>query len=509
MFAALVLSWLNLQRVIKRAAIFVHRWLGVGLCLLFLVWFPSGIGMMYWDFPSVTAADRLDRSPALDPSNVHLSPMEAYAVLGASQAPAQVRLNTFDGRPVYRFRIGRSEALVYADTGARPAGVTKELMQRAAAAWTGQPASVATVASIDVDQWTVQETFRNLQPLWKYSWPNGEQAYVSETSGEVVQYTTTRSRIGAYLGPIPHWLYFTPLRRHSPQWSAVLIWLSGIGTATAILGLIVGVWMYSPSKRYRTDGVSTSIPYRGQKRWHMALGLIFGLGAVTWGFSGMLSMDPFPLTRPGGSTGGRGEGNGGGIAQALRGRPQLAGFSGKHPREALGELADRHVKELELTSFADQPVYVATLGGGETRVLPVDGPARDGFDPQRIVDIAKAAAVPTALADVRVIDQYDSYYLDRRRRQPLPVILIRLNDSDHTRYYVDPRTAHVAGSYSARNWMNRWLYHGLHSLDFPWLYNYRPAWDIIVIAFMLGGTALCVTSLILAWGVLGRTLRSA
>jgi hypothetical protein len=121
--------------------------------------------------------------------------------------------------------------------------------------------------------------------------------------------------------------------------------------------------------------------------------------------------------------------------------------------------------------------------------------------------MARAAAAPTAFADVRVIDQYDRYYLDRHRQQPLPVILIRLNDSDQTRYYIDPRTAQVAGSYSARGWMSRWLYHGLHSLDFPWLYNHRPAWDIIVIACMLGGTALCVTSLILAWEVVGRKLR--
>ena len=40
------------------------------------------------------------------------------------------------------------------------------------------------------------------------------------------------------------------------------------------------------------------------------------------------------------------------------------------------------------------------------------------------------------------------------------------------------------------------------------LYNYRPLWDIVVITFMAGGTALCVTSLILAWRVLGRKLRA-
>jgi hypothetical protein len=46
----------------------------------------------------------------------------------------------------------------------------------------------------------------------------------------------------------------------------------------------------------------------------------------------------------------------------------------------------------------------------------------------------------------------------------------------------------------------------LHSLDFPWLYKYRPLWDIVVILLMLGGTALCVTSLVLTWRVLVRKL---
>src|SRR5471030_1332519 len=104
--------------MLKRSAIFVHRWLGVALCLFFLLWFPSGIGMMYWDFPSVTADDRLDRSAPLDPSTIHVSPAQAYAAVRQSQPPAQVRLNTFDGRPVYRFHVGRGESLVYADTGA-------------------------------------------------------------------------------------------------------------------------------------------------------------------------------------------------------------------------------------------------------------------------------------------------------------------------------------------------------------------------------------------------------
>jgi PepSY-associated transmembrane protein len=495
--APAIVPWLT------KAAIFVHRWLGVALCVVFLIWFPSGIGMMYWDYPSVSSADRLEHSPSLDPSQIRLSPEEAYAKVAEGPVPTPVRLNSFNSRPVYRFG-GGPDAVVYADTGEEQVEVSPDLMLRVAAAWTGQPATAAQIQAIDeVDQWTVGGVYR-YAPLRKYSWADGQQVYVAEGSGEVVQYTTTGSRLGAYVGAIPHWLYFTPLRRHGQQWSQVVIWTSGIGTVASLLGMAIGLWMYSPSKRYRVAGAATSIPYRGQKRWHTVFGLIFGLGAVTWAFSGLLSMDPFP-TATGGPGGRRGQGAA--IPQALSGKVDVAQYSAKSPREALAEISSLQVKELELASFAGEPIYLATLAGGDTHVVPVRGAARATFDPEQIIDIVTKAAGRGGLADIRVLDQYDAYYLDRRRERPLPVVLARLNDANETRYYVNPKTARIVGTYSARGWVNRWLYHGLHSLDFPWLYNYRPLWDIVVITFMVGGTALCVTSLILAWQVLGRTLR--
>ena len=421
--------------LLKRSAIFVHRWLGVALCLVFLVWFPSGIGMMYWDFPGVTPEHRLDRSPALDGSSVLLSPVEAYVTLGEVQGLAQIRLNTFDGRPVYRFRTGQGEHIVYADTGEEQLLVSNEMIQRVASAWTGQPVNTATVEAVEaVDQCTVAGTLRTLRPMWKYSWRNGEQVYISGDSGEVVQYTTTASRLGAYLGPIPHWLYFTPLRKHPQEWSRLVIWSSGIGTLGAILGVIIGIWMYSPSKRYRNAGVATSIPYRGQKRWHTVLGLIFGVATATWAFSGMLSMDPFPA-RTGGPAGSRGNRDGG-IPQALRGRMRLEDFSARHPREVLERLENLGVKELELTTFVGEAAYLARLASGGTRIAPVAGEPDFEFDRQRIIDVVTKAAGPGGLVGIGVIDQYDLYYLDRRRQRPLPVILARLNDAEHTRYYI-------------------------------------------------------------------------
>src|ERR1043166_3079065 len=54
--------------MLKQALIFVHRWLGVVLCLLFLLWFPSGFVMMYWDYPSITAAQRLAHTAPPNPA---------------------------------------------------------------------------------------------------------------------------------------------------------------------------------------------------------------------------------------------------------------------------------------------------------------------------------------------------------------------------------------------------------------------------------------------------------
>lgn len=483
----------------KRALIFVHRWLGVALCLLFLLWFPSAIGIMYWDFPDVGQADVIAHAAPIDASKIRLSPAEAYARLGLDEEVDAAQLSTFDGRPTYRFGGGFGEYIVYADTGDEQRDIPEAMVHRIAEAWTQQPASRARIEQVtEVDQWTVQLRLADLSPLWKFSWPDGEQVYVTQTTGDVVQHTTPSSRLGAYVGAIPHWLYFTPLRRNGATWSRIVIWASGIGTIAAILGVIIGAWMYSPGKRYRYAGVPSRIPYRGQKRWHTVLGLIFGVATVTWAFSGMLSMDPFPSRT--------GAGPAPGIPDALRGQLSLPAFSTKDPREALEQLRGLAVKQLEFASLGDEPFYLATLAPGDTRIVPVNGQPMTAFDHERIIRLVEAAASP-ATVEISVRTQYDRYYLDRRRQRPLPVILARLDDEAGSRYYIDPRTARVVGSYDSSAWVSRWLYNGLHSLNFPWLYNYRPLWDIVVITFMLGGTALCVTSLILAWRVLGRRLR--
>ena len=119
--------------------------MGVSLCLLFLSWFASGIVLMYWDYPVVSEADRLSRAPVLDATGIRLSPKEGYARLQTNLQPDQVKLGTFDGRPVYRFRFGDSESIVSAVDGETQMEFPPEMTLRIASSWTGQPAGDAKV----------------------------------------------------------------------------------------------------------------------------------------------------------------------------------------------------------------------------------------------------------------------------------------------------------------------------------------------------------------------------
>jgi hypothetical protein len=496
--------------LLKRALVFAHRWLGAVLSILVAMWFASGIVMMYRGFPSVSPQDRLLRLPALDPERITLSAEEAFAALG-DRTPAQVTLTSFDGRPAY---VGAG-VVIYADDGTEQGAVGEGMVDRAAALWSGLPLRDATKTSVvEVDQWTVGGGLRTLRPMYKYSWPDGQQVYVDGNTADVVQYTTTASRFWAYLGAIPHWLYFTPFRSGYRTWSSTVVWSALIGTAVALLGLVIAAWMYSPRRRYRHAGVPTGIPYRGWKRWHMTAGLLFGVMAVSWTFSGMLSMGPFPImdrlatwARPPSAAGqaGRFERTGLDLSNVLRGeRLDLSSYRDRSPREAIAAVKGFEVKEVEYTSFSGEPMYLLTDGRSDTRIVPVRGEPSATFDVDYLMGRLRRAA-GSRLAELRLMEEYDLYYLDRRQSRPLPVIALRVNDSVNSRYYVDPRTATVIASYDATAWVDRWLYRGLHSLDFPWLYNNRPLWDVVVIGLLLGGTALSVTSVVLAFRVVARS----
>lgn len=437
---------------------------------------------MYVDFPEVKDSDRWAHAQPIDASRVRLTAGEAWLSLRTPGEPDAARLLMYDARPAYSFRLGNRRAVVFADTGEAVTKFTPDLNLRTAASWASRPARAARVEFMAApDQWTVGGIYRQYPTLTKYGWPDGQQVYVASATGEVVQYTTRGSRILAYLGPVAHWLYFTPLRKNGLLWSRIVIWLSGAATVVALLGLYAGLSLYSRSRR---------IAFSGTKRLHMILGMFFGFLACTWAFSGMLSMDPFPMTAREDTS----------IPEALEGEPfALENFAAKPAAAALRGIAG--TREIDFVSVPGYSWYVAVQDASDLRVIPVAGT----FD---ALGFVRMAARANGIREIRMLNRYDAHYLDRTRGLPLPVVFVELNDPVRSRFYMDPRTARIVGSYSSDEWAERWLYHGLHSINLPWLYNHRPAWDIVVSILLLGGTALSVTSVIIGWSFLRRKVYS-
>jgi len=221
---------------IRKWTMRVHRWMGVVFCLLFLSWFLSGFVMMYRGFPYVDPADRLSRAIALDPARILVTPDRALAAACVSAMPSQIRLNVLDGRPVYRFAFGRRQVLVFADDGQRIDAIPQEMALRIASAWTGFSPGAASPQGLRVQDypWTFYSTVRPYGPFYKFSFPDREEVYVSQSTGEVVQDTTRSARIGAYFGAIPHWLYFAWLQNNPSLWAQAVMWLAGAGAVATL-----------------------------------------------------------------------------------------------------------------------------------------------------------------------------------------------------------------------------------------------------------------------------------
>jgi len=470
----------------RRPVVFVHRWLGILGCLLFIAWFASGIVMMYARMPELSPEERVARLPILDLSAARMTPDEASHVLGST--PQRAVVGMAGARPVYRFVSGGRWTTVFADDGRELTALTAEDAIREARRFA--PEHAATVRYderlTDADQWTLG--IRALMPLHRIALGDAgdSSVYVSDRTGDVVMKTTARDRRWAYAGAVIHWIYFTPLRRHTAAWAQWIIWLAVAGTVMCALGLVWGVYAWAQS---------IGSPYRGWMQWHHYAGLLFGVTSMTWVFSGLLSMDPWdwhPSTSPTRSQ--REAFTGGPLrldAVSLDDLRSRAGAA-KHDEGARG--AGRP-KELEIVQFRGEPRVIA------------DGHETGEIERARLVESVRAAMPGTPLEDITSLDAYDAYYYDRDGGLPLPVLRARFGDPVRTWLYVDPRRGAIVRKEERLSRVNRWLYHGLHSLDFPGFYDTRPLWDVVVIALSVGGLVSGVTAVAPAWRRLRRHAR--
>jgi hypothetical protein len=509
-------------RGLRRFLILLHRYLGIPLSFLFVVWFASGIAMIYvGGMPALSPEQRLEHLPELDLAAVQITPPDA-AKRALDESPTDVTLLTVLGRPAYSI----DGTTVFADDGTTLAPLEQNAARQVAAAFTGAPLdSVRFLRTVErPDQWTLQLS-REL-PLEKFAVDDGRgtEVYVSPETAMVVLATTARTRGFAWVATIPHWFYFTSLRTNAQLWTRTVVWSAELGCVLAALGLVLGVVQFRKSKPFR---LSKSIRYQGWMRWHYILGVVFGVFALTWVFSGLLSMEPFDWTNAEGLRVPR---------TALSGGPLETSRFGTFDAAAWAAIrAGRTLKEVELKRIQDRPYYLArytsvarpdvkrerlhqpydVAGRAQPETELIDAstlePRREPFSVGSLLERLRMAVPGTAISAQDLLGDYDSYYYSRNREAPLPVLRVKFADPLETWVYVDPSQGQLLATVHRLNRVERWLYNGLHSLDFAFWYSKRPLWDIGMILLCAGALASSAIGLCLGvkrlWRDVARLVR--
>lgn len=493
----------------------VHRWLGTALCLVFAAWFASGIVMMYAGYPLLSEGAKLARTPALDLAAAQLTPAEAYRRAGLDARVDYVRLGTMLGRPTYFFLTSKGWAAVGADDGVARAPVDEGAASRIAREFelgAGAPRYAGLFDS--PDQWTIYTSWAPYLPshdfaaFHKLVFDDGTELSVLAATGDVVQRTTPSERLWGYLGAVVHWIYPTTFRtRHADAWNDLIVWLSALGTVLCVSGVAIGIYFF----RWRREPGVAGSPYRGWMKWHHWIGLVFGVLAGTWVFSGLMSMDPWSWSTTDDSP------DGAQVDRMSGGPLDLDAFAAPPAAAAAACRAQVNVKEIRLVQLAGAPYYYCAQTPHRSALVAADGSgaaAFTSFPDSALVDAARSILPSAQVASADLLDDYDAYYypgwedkLENDAAKRLPVLKIVFDDAQRTLVYIDPHTGTPEKAYDTSGRWYRWLFHGLHSLDFAGLYGVRPLWDLIVLPLMLGGVAVSVTGTWIGYKWLKRKVR--
>ncbi|MCP1841384.1 putative iron-regulated membrane protein [Bradyrhizobium sp. USDA 4524] len=473
----------------RRWLYIVHRWIGIATCLLFAMWFISGLVMMYVAFPRLTDSERLAALPVIPWSKVQLAPDRAMAIAGVERYPRDLRLSMMDDTPVYRVTGWKAGAITISATDGSVIDRITPDQALAIAAHHPHAVRPRLIETITRDQWSVTARFDPLRPLHLIDLgdADGTEFYVSSRSGEIALDTTRCERIWNWLGSIPHWIYPTVLRKDGPLWRDVVLWISGVCLVVAITGFWIGVLRLRLMRRYADGAVS---PYRGWMAWHHIAGLIGGICVLTWMFSGWLSLNP------GGAFSARGITREITIGYSGHETPDIvAGFQSSPSMPAV---------EARFVWIGGHRLMLLDDGnGGRSIADPVTG-ARMTLSRDEIIAAARHAMPGAAMTSARQLDEPDAYWYTLHQTRELPVLRIGFDDPAHTWLHISPVTGEILDRSDDSRRSYRWLFNALHSLDFPLLLRIWPARDVVVWLLSAAGTIISISGIVIGWRRLRR-----
>jgi hypothetical protein len=464
------------------ALVWFHRWTGVAFCLLFALWFASGVVMVFTPFPSLSAADRTAHSAAFDPSAVRISPAEAQQIAGGGEAQ---RLVSVAGRTAYVVALPVwPQVVISADEGQPMKPISPVQAKAVAEAFSGdQAASVS--GPFSSDQWTGNQKFDGFRPFYRVRMggPGSVDLYVSSRTGEVVQRTRGVERFLNGPGALLHSLSIAPFRKNAAGWNFILRWLSFIGLVTAVVGYILGLFRTAQSA-LQEQGPS---PFTDWLRWHHLLGVLGGLFVLTWIYSGWLSTD-----------------NGWLFHRASPSPAAAARFTGMSASDAAQQITLEELRRLgpsaQITFGAVGGQAFASATGGPQPAPRVVLAGTPGAPLSRVPDSLITSAVMMAWRGGRagtVSPTPSTDFFATAERMPTSTVSLSSQSGVGPMIYVDSVDGRLVAAIDSSRALYTWLYYGLHTFRVPGLIGHPILRAIIILIPLLLGLAFSVTSVVI------------
>ena len=469
---------------------FLHKLTGCLLCVLFFMWFASGIVMIYHGFPRASSDKQLELQKPLADGLPAVA--ELQAALPETAVIQGLSVQMYLDEPVFKIGPDRNAEMISA-RDFTPVEETRESLIRT---WCDAPvARIDTLSKLD--QWIPFGSNRKELPIYKYHFadPDRHQLYIGSQTGRVLQFTSHKERVWACFSAIPHWVYFTRLRQELKTWRIFIKWAAGIGCVMAILGFVLAIRVAVKTRKLK--------PYKKKwYNWHYILGFVFGLVAVIFAFSGLMSLEDLPdFLRKGDRKIGE-----------VRPREQVATGAPLEDyvldyRDALA--AYPQAKMLEWSDFKGSPYYKLTLA---PKVFILVDAASESVKPFELTEERVRLEMQRRYGDsipyrIELINEFDKdYHLRKVKENSLPVYRVTVDDYLHTRWYYNPSTLAVRRCDDDTRTMD-WLYQKPHTLDFKFLTDRPWLWNIVMYLLMIGGTALSITGIVLSVRWLIRSIK--
>jgi len=407
-------------------------------------------------------------------------------------------LKSFAGDPFYEALTMEGPLRIPADTTVSEVSSSPDFshIKNYAEKWCN-----AAIIKVDtlrkLEQWIPFSHLKREFPIYKFYFGDDDkhELYISSVSGEALQFTNKDKRFWAWLGAIPHWIYFTSLRQDTKLWTDVIVWLSGLGCIMCIAGIIMGirsyVVLYRKKKKWRT-------PYKKfTYKWHHILGFFFGIFVFTFTLSGMMSLADVPrwmvkVHNP--------------SIQESMFFPEPVNFPGyKLSVEKVMEEYPGKVKSIEWASFGSIPLYKVVV---DNRLLTIDasGESVALLDLQEADVKDKLSMVHPEPMTISLLTEYDNYYVGLTDHLPLPVYKVEVDDADNSTYYINPKNGNTR-YFNTNTKVHHWTYQALHSYKTGFLSRHRMVWNILMWVTMIGGTLVSLTGVWLGFRYIKRKIK--